>query len=85
MNSWQVIVVEGMHTCIGYQQVLGLMGTEHGVALEDLDCLASGVGDLNVHNMVVCMSDRDRERASCRSCASKKNDRKSLGEHIDKL
>jgi hypothetical protein len=31
------------------------------------------------------MSDRDRERASCRSCASKKNDRKSLGEHIDKL
>ena len=74
-----------MHTCIGYQQILGLMRTEHSVALEDLEGLASSVGDLDVDHVVACIRNRNGQRASRRSRASKKNDRKSLGKHGNKI
>lgn len=61
------------------------MSTEHSVTLENLEGLASSVGDLNVDNVVACTSNRDGQRASRRSSASKKKDRDSLGEHGNKL
>lgn len=74
-----------VRTCISYQQILGSVGTEHSVALEDLDRLTSGIGDCNIDNVVFRIGNRNRERAGCRSSASQQSNWKSLGEHDDRL
>lgn len=42
-----------VHTCIGHQEILGSMITEHGVALEDRDGLAARVRYCDVDDMVL--------------------------------
>lgn len=50
--------------------VLGVVAGENGVALEDSHCLASSVGDGDCGNVIDCVNDGDRERASSHGCAS---------------
>lgn len=74
-----------LRTGISYQQVLGSMVTEDRVTLEDLNGIASGVGDRYIDSVRFSLGDRDGQRASSRRSASKKSDRKSLGEHDEEL
>ena len=61
------------------------MVTEDRVSLEDLESLASGVGDRYIDSVGLSLGDGDGQRASSRSSASKKSDRKSLGKHDEEL
>lgn len=59
------------------------MVAEDGVALEDGDGLAAGVGNGDVDGVVLGVADLNRERASGRSGTSEKGDGESLGNHFD--
>jgi hypothetical protein len=74
-----------LRTGISYQQVLGSMFTEDCVTLEDLKGVASGVGDRYIDSVRFSLGDRNGQRASSRSSASKKSNRKSLGEHDEEI
>lgn len=82
MTSKMVVRLE-LHTS-RYDQVLGSVSAEDGVALEESDGLVASVGDGNLGDVINSVGDLNSKRAySSQSCASKGHNREESGNHIE--